>query len=185
MKINYTKCEEPINYICLHCEKLLTGKQKKYCSKRCAKRESNKRWKKKYWKKVHAIIKTNKIKGKQRRKELTKQENLKRANGLHKLAMDLTDKAYIENRKKKIDREKQFILKAFQAEQKAAMLINRYKDLEPTRSVLFRSDASLAFDCGKTKDSEKLISLALEGNPPQEIEKELKDIIERINADKN
>ncbi len=173
-----------INYICLHCGELLTGKQEKYCSKRCAKRESNKRWKKKYWEKIHAVIKANKIKGKQRRKELTKQESLKRANELHKLAMDFAEKAHIAHCKGNIDNSIQFSLEAFQAEQKAAMLISRYKDLEPTRSVLFRSASSLALDCGKIRDSEKLISLALEGNPSQEIEKELRDIIERINADK-
>ncbi len=39
--------EETINYICLHCGEPLTGKQEKYCSERCGKRETTKRWKKK------------------------------------------------------------------------------------------------------------------------------------------
>ena len=70
---------KPTNYICLHCGELLTGKQEKYCSERCRKRASNKRWKKVHWGKINAIIKANKIKSKQRRKELIKQEELRRA----------------------------------------------------------------------------------------------------------
>jgi len=69
---------ESINLICVHCRNDLTGKQQKYCSERCRKREANKRWRKKYFGQLNAKIKTRKIKNKVRRKLLIEQEIKKR-----------------------------------------------------------------------------------------------------------
>ena len=69
---------EKKNINCIHCDNLLTGKQEKFCSERCSKRVKYKKWKKKHWTKVNAIVKTNKIKKKLRRKFLTEQEIKKR-----------------------------------------------------------------------------------------------------------
>lgn len=110
---------------------------------------------------------------------------MNKVNELHKLAMDIAEKAYIAHHKGDLDEAKQFALEAFQAEQEAAMLVKEHYDLEPTRSVLFRSAASLALDCGKIRDSERLISLALAGNPPQEIAEELRDLMEKVFFDRH
>ena len=40
-------------------------------------------------------------------------------------------------------------IKAFEIEKRAAMCLLENKDKEPTRSVLFRSAANLAYGCGK------------------------------------
>ena len=54
-------------------------------------------------------------------------------------------------------------------------------DAEPSRSILHRSAATLAIDCGELKAAERLIATALSGNPPEEIAEELKDLFIQIN----
>jgi hypothetical protein len=62
----------------------------------------------------------------------------------------------------------------------AALIANNF-DAEPTRSVLHRSAASLAIECGEFQAADRLISTALSGNPPLEIAEELKDLFIQIN----
>jgi hypothetical protein len=71
---------------------------------------------------------------------------------------------------------------AFDYEQQAAMLFLNALDKEPTRSVLFRSAASLAIQCHKFNDAERLIEIGLSGNPPKMIATELKALQEQIKA---
>ena len=47
-----------------------------------------------------------------------------------------------------------------------------------TRSILFRSAASLAMDCGKLGDAERLIAGGLSGHPPEEIAEELRQLLD-------
>jgi len=61
-----------------------------------------------------------------------------------------------------------------------AWLLFLKMEAEPTRSVLFRSAAWLAFNCGKMRAAEQLISAALVGNPPMEIIKELRSLYRTI-----
>lgn len=53
-------------------------------------------------------------------------------------------------------------------------------DFEPTRSILYRSAASLALKCEKLQEAEKLIAGGLLGNPPDEIADELRDLLENV-----
>jgi hypothetical protein len=69
---------------------------------------------------------------------------------------------------------------AFEYEQKAALFYIDMLDKEPTRSVLFRSAASLAIQCHKFSDAERLIEMGLSGNPPKMIATELKALQEQI-----
>ena len=48
-------------------------------------------------------------------------------------------------------------------------------EAEPTRSVLHRSAATLAVQCGELQQAEKLIAVALAGQPPLDVAEELKD----------
>ncbi|MEH2060510.1 MAG: hypothetical protein V7K97_31155 [Nostoc sp.] len=50
---------------------------------------------------------------------------------------------------------------AFEKESQAAALIANQLDAEPTRSVLHRSAATLAIDCGQFRAAERLIAIAL------------------------
>jgi hypothetical protein len=69
---------------------------------------------------------------------------------------------------------------SFEYEQKAAMFYLNDMGKEPTRSVLFRSAASLAIKCNKFSDAERLIDMGLSGNPPEIIVAELKALKEQI-----
>ncbi|BAY81509.1 surface antigen D15 domain-containing protein [Calothrix parasitica NIES-267] len=80
-----------------------------------------------------------------------------------------------------LEQASQLIREAFENEQAAAKLIAHQLDAEPNRSILHRSAATLAIDCGELKAAERLIAKALSGNPPEEIEEELKDLFIQIN----
>jgi hypothetical protein len=66
-----------------------------------------------------------------------------------------------------LENVKQFSYHAFEYERKAAMLLLNDYDVEPTRSVLFRSAASLALNFGDYREAERMIALGLLGNPPK------------------
>jgi hypothetical protein len=50
-------------------------------------------------------------------------------------------------------------------------------DLEPTRSVLHHSAATLALECNELREAERLISRALSGFPPIDIAEELRNLL--------
>ena len=100
---------------------------------------------------------------------------------LHREAMDLAEEASFEQAAGRVDRAKQLYATAFELERQAAELLDTRIDLEPTRSVLFRSAASLALDCSDPRAAERLLARALSGNPPPEIASELRDLFEQVN----
>lgn len=100
---------------------------------------------------------------------------------LHQQAMDLAELAFTAKLRGDLEQTSQLNRQAFEKEAKAAGLLAANLDAEPTRSVLYRSAATLAIDCGELQTAEKLIATALAGNPPQEIAEELKDLFIQIN----
>jgi len=100
---------------------------------------------------------------------------------LHNQAMDLAEAAFIAKVKGDLEQANQLTRQAFEKEWAAAGLVANLLDAEPTRSVLHRSAASLAIECGEFQIAERLIATALSGNPPQEIAEELKDLFIQIN----
>ncbi|MCG6137367.1 MAG: hypothetical protein MET45_22495 [Nostoc sp. LLA-1] len=98
--------------------------------------------------------------------------------------MDLAEMAQIAKLRGDFVSASQFSRQAFEKERLAADLITSNLDAEPTRSVLCRSAATLAIDCGEVQAAERLIAIALCGNPPQEIAEELKDLFVQINIHK-
>jgi len=98
----------------------------------------------------------------------------------HREAMDLADRADMEKRRGNVDTARQFYGQAFKLEQAAATaLATRYQD-EPSRSILYRSAASLAMDIQQFNEAERLIAAALSGFPPPDIAEELRDLLEQI-----
>lgn len=73
---------------------------------------------------------------------------------------------------------------AFDFEQQALELLlqTEHRDSEPTRSVLARSAATLALDCGKHREAERLASFGLAGQPPTPIDAELREVWDRRNS---
>lgn len=106
--------------------------------------------------------------------ELALQINL-----LHDQAMEHTDLALAAQRRDDIQESLSQFKMAAGFEIQAAQLS---PFIEPTRSVLHRSAASLCMDCGNITEAERLIAAAKEGNPPAEILSELNDIQETIDA---
>lgn len=100
---------------------------------------------------------------------------------LHQHAMDLAEEAAIARLRGASEQAEQLTRQAFEQETRAAALVANILDAEPTRSVLHRSAASLAIECGELQAAERLIATALTGNPPPEIAEELKDLFIQIN----
>ncbi len=70
---------------------------------------------------------------------------------------------------------------AFDIEHEVAMsLVN--SDNEPIRSVMFRSAASLALNCGLDRDAEIMISYGLIGQPPTDIHQELLQLLDDVKS---
>ncbi len=94
--------------------------------------------------------------------------------------MELAEEASVERIRGHLDRAAELLREAFDKERWAAALTAENPSLEPTRSVLHRSAASLALDCKETREAERLIAVALSGNPPSEIANELRDLLEQV-----
>ena len=99
----------------------------------------------------------------------------------HHLAMRLTDDALAARRKGDHPASIQFFRAAFEAERRAAEALFVFLDIEPTRSILYRSAGFLAMDCGETRAAERMAAAGLTGNPPTDIAEQLRDLIERVN----
>ncbi len=105
---------------------------------------------------------------------------MKDIRALHNEAMDL---ALMGDRAKSnsLENESQeYYILAFEKEREAALLASFMQNPEPGLSILFRSAASLAIQCGRYREGEQLIAKALSGNPPEEIAAELRDLLQDI-----
>jgi hypothetical protein len=99
----------------------------------------------------------------------------------HLESMDLCDLAVVARAQKDYARAAELFRQAFELEREAAAIVAEDYALEPTRSVLHRSAAALAIECGELRVAEKLIATALAGDPPDEIAEELRDLLEQVN----
>lgn len=104
---------------------------------------------------------------------------------LHNLAMEEMDEAFFARRSGNAALADQHNRKAFELEKQAANLLKDNFEAEPSRSVLYRSAASFAYECGEFREAEQLISIALSGNPPEEIMEELRDLQEQVNFNRH
>jgi len=99
---------------------------------------------------------------------------------LHNEAMNLAELAAVAKVKGNIEQADILLREAYENEVKAAELLIDLSSPEPTRSILFRSAASLAIDCNHLREAEKLIGLGLSGSPPSDIADELRDLFEKV-----
>ncbi|MBT9141656.1 MAG: hypothetical protein DDT32_00140 [Syntrophomonadaceae bacterium] len=102
-------------------------------------------------------------------------------NKFHDEAMNLAEMAAVAKVKGNLEQANKLLRQAYENEAKAANLLMDVSSPEPTRSVLFRSAASLAIDCNEFREAEKLIATGLSSNPPPDIAEELRDLFERVN----
>ncbi|HKI30612.1 MAG TPA: hypothetical protein VKA46_01875 [Gemmataceae bacterium] len=99
---------------------------------------------------------------------------------LHHEAMRFVDEAGDLRRKGDAEGSDERLRRAFDLERQAAELSASDLTLEPTRSVLHRSAATLAWQCGEYREAERLITTALSGNPPADVAEELRDLLLRV-----
>jgi hypothetical protein len=74
--------------------------------------------------------------------------------------MDLVQMVQVAKLKSNLALAEQLFKQAFEKELPAAFLIASNLEAEPTRSVLHRSVATLAIDCGEMRTAERLIAIA-------------------------
>ncbi len=102
-------------------------------------------------------------------------------NELHLKAMDLAEEAFYLQRVGQEGAGYELFLRALELEQSAAELLPPDPDSEPSRSILYRSAASLAYNVKDYGLAERLIALGLTGFPPLEIREELRHLYEDVN----
>jgi hypothetical protein len=100
---------------------------------------------------------------------------------LHSEAMRLAQLALIARHRGEYDKAETIARQAYEYENEAAHLVPEGEESEPTRSILFRSAASLAYQCGELLDAQRLIAKGLSGYPPPQVEAELKELYEQVN----
>lgn len=98
---------------------------------------------------------------------------------LHRNAMELAQEA---EGAPDAARARKLFRAAFEKEREAAELLQDRLDLEPTRSVLLRSAASLAVDCQDFAEAERLLEKGLAGRPPADIAEEMRSLRRSIPA---
>ena len=100
------------------------------------------------------------------------------ANTYHHKAMELWDTAILQERAEN-EEHIQTQQQAFISEKDAAYVFLKIKtkDVEPTRGVLFRSAATMAFYIGLYQEAISLIQLGLEGQLYSETKQELNDLL--------
>jgi hypothetical protein len=98
----------------------------------------------------------------------------------HDRAMELADRALESRRQGDEERARSYFREALAFERRAAEAVASDLAAEPTRSVLHRSAAALAAQCGEAREAERLIAIALSGNPPEEIAQELRDLWQQV-----
>ena len=78
---------------------------------------------------------------------------------LHQQAMDLAEMVQVAKLRGNHTQAEQLSRQAFEKELRAAELVATDLEAEPTRSVLHRSAATLAIDCGEIHTAERLIAI--------------------------
>jgi tetratricopeptide (TPR) repeat protein len=99
---------------------------------------------------------------------------------LHEKAMALAEEAFFLDRKKEIKEAKSLYHKAYEIEKSAALHLVMDFEIEPTRSVLFKSAATLALKGNLYREAEKMASFGLAGNPPEEVASELRMVLSNV-----
>lgn len=99
---------------------------------------------------------------------------------LHHKAMKSADMAMEASRRKFPRKALSLYANATKLEAQAASFFRTRYTYEPTRSVLYRSAASLAILAGESRLAEKLACEGLAGNPPGEIAEELRNVLRKV-----
>ncbi len=100
---------------------------------------------------------------------------------LHNQAMSLAHQALVAHETGDKARAESLAREASRYETEAANLVPNERASEPTRSILYRSAASLAYQARDFKASQELIEHGLAGFPPPDVEQELLNLRKQVN----
>jgi hypothetical protein len=101
-------------------------------------------------------------------------------NELHTQAMDIAEEAFLNQKRGDREIAEKLFHEALHLEQQAAYMLTLNPENEPSRSILFRSAASLAYNGLDFETAERLLAQGLAGFPPPEIADELRDLFDEI-----
>ena len=112
---------------------------------------------------------------------------MKNARTLHDEAMTQLREAKAKRELKDYTSYESLLTEAFHLESEAAHLLKDKVEAEPTRSVLFRSAATLALECKKFDQAEQLVMTALASGEkvPPALRKELSKVFEAAGKPQN
>ena len=99
---------------------------------------------------------------------------------LHEKAMDLAELAFVAKLNHNPTEAETLFRQTWEFETQAARLVPDNADSEPTRSILYRSAATLACDCREYREAERLIAIGLSGNPPDWVAEQLRELYEQV-----
>lgn len=105
-----------------------------------------------------------------------------RASDLHDKAMEQANLAFIARMRGDEAQAKTLFEQAFAHEIEGIAALEERERVEPWLSVLHRSAATLALDCERPRDAEKIAAKALAQDPHPEIADELRDVIKQAIA---
>ena len=103
-------------------------------------------------------------------------------NQLHNRAMDLAENAFLAQQKGDTNAFIQLSKEAFSLEKTAAMSLLSQADSEPSRSILFKSAAFLAFDAQEYQECRDMITYTLLGKPDVFIKSEMTQLFAETTA---
>lgn len=106
-------------------------------------------------------------------------------NDLHKKSMDIAENAVIAKYSGILADSQRLFSEAFQLESEAANQLDPRKENEPTRTILFRSAASLAMQADMYEEAERHIYSGLIGFGPNGLRDELKDLLEQLSLERH
>ena len=98
----------------------------------------------------------------------------------HNKAMEFAELALVARIQGQRAQAHEFFVQALEYELAAIAQLEVEGRIEPTNSVLHRSAGTLALDCNQPKKAEEIVKKALDQEPPQEIENELRELLHRI-----
>ena len=100
---------------------------------------------------------------------------------LHENAMTIYEESLVAKTKGNEKERFSLLEKALKLEKEAAFSLKERYDLEPTRSKLFASCATMAYQLSDFRESEKMVAYALSGNPQIDVLEELRDLFDKVN----
>ncbi len=98
-------------------------------------------------------------------------------NDLHDRAMIFANEAVLLEKRGELNKAVELFSKAYRLEMEAALHLKNDYEMEPSRSVLFRSAAYLALKARNFREAERMAAFGLSGNPPDDVADELRDVL--------